>query len=175
MNERFGFIHDKLEIKILILFILRRLPDSISIESLTDLTLCDDGISYFDFIECVNELLETGHIQTDNGNNYFITDKGRKHGEITESGIPYSVRMKAEKNTAALSRIMQRSAMITTAHELRRGGGCTAKLTLNDTFGEIISIHVMTANENQAKTLEANFQKNAEKIYNKVISILLEE
>ena len=48
MNERFGFIHDKLDIKILILFILQRLYAPISMDTLAELTLCDDGISYFD-------------------------------------------------------------------------------------------------------------------------------
>lgn len=174
MNERFGFIHDKLEIKILILFILRRLPEGINIDQLTDLTMCDDGISYFDFIDCVSDLVRTEHINLMD-EKYAITDKGRLHGEITESGIPYSVRMKAEKSAAVLSKILKRDALIKTTHELRRGGGCTAQLTLDDTFGEVISMRLMTATEDQAKMLEANFRKNAEKIYNKIINILLSE
>ena len=49
--ERFGFIHDKLDIKILILFVLRRLPDYVQGDTLAELVLCDDGISYFDYTE----------------------------------------------------------------------------------------------------------------------------
>ena len=48
MDERFGFIHEKLDIKLLILFVLRRLPAPIDAESLSDLVLIDGGIGYFD-------------------------------------------------------------------------------------------------------------------------------
>ena len=61
--ERFGFIHDKLEIKMLILFILNRLPHPVDINVLTDLVMCDDGISYFEFSQSLAELVETEHVR----------------------------------------------------------------------------------------------------------------
>ena len=39
-----GFIHEKLEIKLLILFILRRLPAEIDGERLAELVLIDGGV-----------------------------------------------------------------------------------------------------------------------------------
>ena len=47
--DRFGFIHEKLDIKILILFILRRLPGVVDRETLGELCQCDNGIGYFDY------------------------------------------------------------------------------------------------------------------------------
>ena len=44
---RLGFIHEKLDIKILILFILRRLPGEVEPETLCTLCPCDGGIDYF--------------------------------------------------------------------------------------------------------------------------------
>ena len=89
MENRYGFIRDKLEIKILILFVLSRLTEPVDFETLTDLCLCDDAISYFDYSDCVNELIATDHIYFD-GQKYVITDKGRKNGSVTETGIPYT-------------------------------------------------------------------------------------
>ena len=59
---RVGFIHDKLDIKFLILYIASRLIEPVGIDVLTDLALCDEGVDYFSFSECLNELVESEHI-----------------------------------------------------------------------------------------------------------------
>ena len=174
MDARFGFIHDKLDIKILILFILKRLPDAVDIDSLADMTLCDEGISYFDFADCVADLVGTGHIKQEDGK-YTITEKGHTNGAITESVIPYSVRIKAEKSAALRSAVMRRDAMISSSHELRKRGGCTVSLSMSDGVSPVISLDVLVASEEQASMIERRFRKNAEEIYAKVIGVLLED
>ena len=47
--ERFGLIHDKLDLKILILYVLSRLPDFIDREELSELVLLDDN-GHFEFL-----------------------------------------------------------------------------------------------------------------------------
>ena len=54
---RLGFIHEKLDIKILILFILRRLPGEVEPETLCELCQCDGGIDYFDYSDCLSDLI----------------------------------------------------------------------------------------------------------------------
>lgn len=171
MNERFGFIHDKLDIKILILFILQRLCAPINMDTLAELTLCDDGISYFDFAECVAELVKTGHI-CEEENQYSITEKGKTNSKITETGLPYSVRMKAEKSTYALAEQQKRAANIKTSYENRKGG-CMVKLSMEDGLGPILSMELLAGSEEQAAQIQRNFKKNAEGIYGKIIGLLL--
>lgn len=173
MEDRFGFIHDKLDIKILILFILRRLPEPVTFEMLSELTLCDGGISYFDFAECVAELVETEHIVTD-GHKYSLTEKGKRNSEITENSIPYSVRIKAEKNASELSYQLNRKSMISASRSIRRKGGYTVELSLSDGISEIIALKLFAVSQEQAQALEKGFTKNAESIYNKVIELILE-
>ena len=57
--DQFGFIHEKLDIKILILYVLRRLPGFVEAETLRGLVMCDDGIGYFDYSDCLAELVES--------------------------------------------------------------------------------------------------------------------
>ena len=58
-----GFIRDKLEIKFLILYIAARIPQPLPLEAVQELTMCDDGIDYFAFSECLNDLVKTEHLE----------------------------------------------------------------------------------------------------------------
>jgi len=172
MCGNFGFIHEKLEIKILILFILRRLPEPVSFYVLTELTMCDDGISYFDFTECVAELVETEHMRLEDGK-YSLTEKGVRNGGITENSLPFSVRMRAEKAATALRAAQSRDAMIKTFHTASPDGGFTVFLSLADGAGKIVSVEMITMNEEQAVSLEKGFRNNAERVYNAMIEAIL--
>lgn len=173
MEERLGFIREKIDIKILILFVLCRMPEPIVFEKLSELVLIDEGITYFDFAECVSELVSTGHIVTD-GHTYAVTEKGRRNGQITENSLPFSVRVKAEKSAADLRYQLMRKSMITASHTIRRTGGYTVDLGLSDGIGQIVSLKLYAASEAQARALEEGFAKNAEDIYNKIIKLILD-
>ena len=88
-----AFIQDKLEIKFLILYIAARLTEPVDGAALQDMTMCDDGIDYFDYAECLNDLVRTEHLRVTEDGRYVITDKGRKNSGICESSLPLSVRL----------------------------------------------------------------------------------
>lgn len=167
---RFGFIHEKLDIKILILFILRRLPGEVDPNTLVELCQCDEGIDYFDYSECVAELVETGHIkETETG--YTITEKGIKNAELVETSIPYCVRAKAKKLLAPEAARLARLAMITAEHSFENGG-CFVHLAMNDGTGEIIDLKLLCSGEEQAETIEKNFRRGAENMYLSISELL---
>ena len=173
MEKNYGFIHEKLEIKILILFILNRLPEPVLLDELTGLAMCDGGISYFDFTECVAELVKTEHLQLKD-NKYSITEKGMRNGEITENSLPFTVRKHVESTTFAHRSKQNRNNMIKTFHTTNPDGNCTVTLSLSDGIGEVVSIELFTASAQQALDLEKGFRKNAESIYNALIEMILE-
>lgn len=173
MSGNFGFIHEKIEIKILILFILRRLPEPITFDLLTELVLCDDGISYFDFTECVADLVRTAHVQLCD-NRYSLTAKGIRNGEITEVSLPYSVRSKVENSTFAMRNMLCRNTMIKTVHSTNPDGSYTVTLSLSDGLGDIVSMALYTADEKQALAMEKGFRRSAETVYNDLVKFLLD-
>jgi len=172
MYGNFGFIHEKIEIKILILFILRRLPEPVPFYALAELALCDDGVSYFDFTECVSELIKTEHIKLEEGK-YSLTDKGVRNGDITENNLPYSVRDKAEGKISMVRTERTRNALITTSRRVEPDGSCKVSLALSDGVGEIVSLELYAANEKQAYGLEKGFRRNAEDVYKALIEKML--
>ncbi len=106
-----GFIRDKLEIKFLILYIAARVSEPLPLEGMQELTLCDDGIDYFDFFECLNDLAD-GASAPDGGGRYAITPKGLKNSAICESSLPYSVRLRTDRNIEEYNKELLRQAQV---------------------------------------------------------------
>jgi len=153
---------------------MRRLQEPVTQDVLVGLTLCDDGISYFDVTECISTLVESKHIKQENGK-YSLTPKGVRNGEVLEKNIPYSVRAKTEAATALIRANLSRDAMIKTKRYTGDNGEFKVMLSLSDGVGDIISMELITVNEDQAKTLEKGFKKNAEKMYLSIIAMLVED
>jgi len=172
MEGNFGFIHEKIEIKVLILYIMRRLPGPVTFDVMTGFAVCDDGISYFDFTESVAELVATEHLRLED-NHYSLTNKGKRNGEITESSLPYSVRAKAEAKAVELRSSQSRNSLVKTSRAANAEGGYIVNLSLSDGIGDIAALQLFAANEQQAKALEAAFRKNAESIYGALIEMIL--
>lgn len=169
---RFGFIHDKLDIKFLILYLMARIAAPIDFDTLTDLTMCDDGVDYFQYAEAVSELTETEHIKSENGH-YSITDKGRRNGSICESSLPYSVRVKCDKNLARLNASLRRNAQVCAEILPRPDGTFTLRLSLDDDDGNLLKLELLTASEIQAGHLAERFRAHPEQVYNGILDVLL--
>ena len=170
--DQYGFIYEALDLKILILFILRRLPGEIDTDRLLALCQTDSAVSYFDFTVCLEELQESGQVTMEDG--YCrITERGRHNAETVESSLPFSVRQRAEKATEDEAYRISRGRNIHTGHSIVNGA-VQLELSLGDGIGEILNIKLLCADEEQAKTIEKRFRRKAEDSYQKIISILSE-
>jgi hypothetical protein len=169
---RFGFIHDKLDIKFLVLYLMARVAAPVDFSTLTDLTMCDDGVDYFQFAEAVSELVETAHLSVED-EHYAITEKGRRNGGICESSLPYSVRIKCDRNLARLNAGLRRSAQVCAEILPRSDGAFTLRLALDDDDGNLLTLELLTASEGQAGHLAERFRSHPEQVYNGVLNVLL--
>ena len=150
-----GFIHDKLDIKFLVLYLMARVASPVDFSTLADLTFCDDGVEYFDFAAALAELVDTGHLELKD-DKYSITEKGRRNGKICESSLAYSVRRKCDRNLAKVNGVLRRDAQVRAEILPRDDGAHTLRLILDDDKGNIMTLDLLTVSEEQAGRLAEN-------------------
>ena len=169
-----GFIRESLELKCLILYVAARASEPLTLTELQSLTMIDDGVDYFSFTQCLNELVQTEHIEIDSCERYVITSKGVKNSLITADSLPQSVRMKADRVVEAFNRELLRRAQVGARVEKRDNGTYTLALHLSDDVDDLMELRVMVNSEEQAKALADKFRETPEEVYQKLMATLLE-
>ena len=169
-----GFIHDNLEIKFLILYIVSRLAEPVPFAVVLDLALCDDGVGYFDFVECLRNLVESEHLTLSKDGLYAVTEKGRRNGEICQSELPYTVRRKCDRNVAECNRKLRRKRQVRSTTEKRGNGTYTVHMILDDDVGNVMDLKLVAPREDMAQVLAERFRKSPEQIYSRLLGVILD-
>lgn len=171
-----GFIQDKLEIKFLILYVASRLIEPVPFEAMQELTMCDEGIDFFDFSECLSALVSSEHLVISEDGLYSITEKGLHNGKICESSLPYSVRLRADKTITIYNQKLKRQSQVKSEIMPRANGTYTVTLSFSDDNEEsILKMELMVPKEVMAQDLAKRFKKNAEQLYSGILNALFEE
>lgn len=168
-----GFIQDKLEIKFLILYIAARIEEPAPFDTILDLTLCDDAIDYFDFSDCLADLVRTEHLTLSDSGLYALTDKGRRNGAACESSLPYSVRQRCDRNLEEWNRKLRRQRQVKASVDQRPNGTYTVRLQLSDDKSGVMDLKLMMVDRAQAKAAAKRFKESPETLYGQIIQLLL--
>lgn len=171
--EEHGLIREQLDIKILILYVLARLPGPVDRDRLADAVFCDGGVDYFSFSACLADLVATGHIAQE-GERFVITEKGREDGTVLESSLPLSVRQRAEEAVKPVAVCVERDALVRAGHTVTENG-CSVDLTLSDGEAELLHITALVGDERQARQIEKNFRARGEAFYLEIVELLSRE
>lgn len=168
----FGFVHDKLEIKFLILYVMARIIEPVPFAKVLELTMCDDGFGYFDFSDCLAEMVTSKHLTLKDGL-YSITDMGRSADEACMTSLAYSVRCKADVNIEAFNKDAHRRSLIKSSVTPRPNGTYAVRLSFSDDVSPLMNLELTLVNKEQADDLCRRFREDPEGTYMKLIGILL--
>ena len=76
--KRLGFIHDMMDVKVLILYVAAKAEYPMTMQEVYELCYQDDCLSYFDVCTAIPEMVASGHLAPVDEERYEITEKGRK-------------------------------------------------------------------------------------------------
>jgi len=172
--ERHGFIHDMMDVKVLILYVMARVLYPVNEQKIYELCFQDECLSYFDVCEAIPQMVASGHLEQTEGG-YVITDKGRGDGGVIEDSLAYPVAQRAAQAVERFNREIRRDSLIRTEILPRKDGDFSVVMGLDDEKGSLMTLELMAPTQQQARKLANTFHKNAEAIFQTIMMTLLDE
>ena len=173
--QRLGFIHDMLDVKILILFVMARVSYPVTNGEIYELCYQDDCLSYFDVCTAIPEMVKSGHLKEVEDDKFVITEKGKADGNLTEDSIAFTVKQRAENAVAKYNRQIRRSSFVKTQVIPRESGDFSVIMSLDDEMGNLMTLELAAPDQRQAVRLGRLFEKKAEMVYNLTMAELLDD
>lgn len=173
--QRLGFIHDMMDVKVLILFVMSKVNYPVNNQEVYELCYQDECLSYFDVCTAIPEMVASGHLSELEGERYEITDKGRETCGLTEDSIAFTVKQRAENAVARFNRQIRRRSFVKTQVVNRDEGDCSVIMTLDDEMGSLMTLELQAPDQRQAVRLARLFENKAENVYNLIMTELLDD
>ena len=172
--QRLGFIHDMMDVKVLILFVAARSNYPMTAQEVYEVCYQDECLSYFDVCTALPQMVESGHMQKVDEEHYEITEKGKADGKLTEDSIAFTVKQKAENAVSRFNRQLRRSSFVKSQVIPRENGDFSVVMALDDEMGNLMTLELAAPNQRQAVRLGRLFEMKAENIYNLTMMVLLD-
>ena len=172
--QRLGFIHDMMDVKVLILFVTARSSYPMTVQEIYEVCYQDECLSYFDVCTAVPEMVKSGHLKAVENDRFEITEKGRQDGALTEDSIAFTVKQRAENAVSRFNRQIRRSSFVKTQIIPRENGDYSVVMALDDETGNLMTLELMAPDQRQAVRLGKLFEMKAEELYNLTMTELLD-
>ena len=169
-----GYLHNKLDVKVLILFILARIDTPLTVQELFEVAYQDESLNYFVFAESLPELAESGHLEADEKGRYSITEKGREQGAAVEDSLAIPVVRKVSDAIAGKLIALRREGFITTAVSQDSEGNWISTLNYRDDGMPMMTLSLMAPNEDLAHSMAANLKKKADLLYKTNLDVAID-
>ena len=162
--EHLGFIHDMMDVKVLILFVMSRVIYPVDEQKIYELCYQDDRVSYFDVLQAIPELVASGHLAHES-EGYVITPKGKEACEQTEDSVAWSVRQRANRAVERFNRQTRRDSFVRTEIIEQPSGDFLAVMSLDDELGRLMTLELTAPSARQARQFTKAFHGCADRLF----------
>ncbi len=167
---------DLAENKVLILYLINKLPDGIKSDNLFKIVSSTNGINYFYFQELLSDLIATnlvGSFTKDEDTFIKITSEGENSLSLTKSLLPGILKLKADNVFKdEISEIVEESSIIT-EYIPKDENNYTVKCKIVEKNEILFEISAFAGSRERAKQISDNWKNNANNLYPKIIDLLL--
>ena len=167
------------ENKVLILYILNQIPDGIIEDGLFKIITTINNVNYFYFKQVLTDLLDTKLVgiftKEEEEDVLKITSEGTNALSLTEDVLPGILKLKADNVfKKELSSITNESSVIA-EFTPKNENDYTIRCKIVENNETIFEVKTFAGSRDRAKRIVDNWNKNASKIYPKILDILLND
>lgn len=169
-------IQDLAENKVLILYLLNKIPDGIKSDNLFKIVSSANGINYFYFQELLTDLIDTnliGSFTRDEDIFIKITSDGQNSLSLTKSLLPGILKLKADNVFKDEISAIVEEASIITEYIPKDENNYTVKCKIVEKNDTIFEVSAFAGSRERAKQISDNWKNNANTLYPKIIDLLL--
>ena len=164
------------ENKVLILYLLNKLPDGIKNDNLYKIVSSANNMNYFYFQELLTDLIKSnfvGSFTKDEDTIVKITSDGQNTLTLTKSLLSGIVKLKADTIfKKEISSIAEQSSIIT-EYIPTDEKNYTVKCKIVEKNETIFEVSTFAGSRERAKQISDNWKNNANNIYPKILKLLL--
>ncbi len=172
--ERHGFIHDMLDVKVLLLYLMSRVQEPVGVQKIYELAYQDECLSYFDVAEALPQMVETGHLTCSEDGRYSITEKGIETGKLTDDSLAYPVMQRVKAAAERFNRECRRDNFVNVQTLENPQGDHRVIMGLDDEVGNLMTLEISAPNRHQALALSKAFRAKAQLLYQMIVTELLD-
>ncbi len=179
-------LKEKNDIKIFILYLLKNINYPLDFNTISDIVVQDEFVSYFDFAECFaelldNEIVEMVHLEPDEAvvrgagdtREYFkIAEKGIIVVEQLHSNLLNMIKEKSLKSAMRLLSFKKNGSEIKCSHSEREDGKFALHCEIIENRQPIMKLDLVVESREMLERMEANFNEQPEITYRGIISLL---
>lgn len=173
-----GYVRTEKDIKLLVLYVLSHLRDALPLDVIVYAVTTDPAVEYMTLLSCIAQMVESEHVRRleDEGREvYCISRLGEQTLSACLDEIRPSVRTKAGIAAATYWRHHRNgSGTVTETRELEPGKFETV-MSLLDGEDALLQVRMLTVSREQSDMLENNFRRGSDRLYNAILSALLDD
>ena len=168
------------ENKVLILYTLNQVPNGISESGLYKIISSINNVNYFYFKEVLTDLIDSklvGILTKDDEDNSVlkITDEGINALDLTLDVLPGLLKLKADNVFEEQFSSINNETSITAEFTPHDENDYIIKCKIVENNETIFEVKTFAGSRDRAKVIVDNWNKNASKIYPKILDVLLED
>ncbi len=173
-----GFLNDRTNIKLFILFLLNEINYPLDYSTLADVMAENGYVGSFDFAETFSTLCAAGHIleeDADGKKTYRISQTGQLVASELQDNLLLSIRQKSRKSAMRLLSLRRRGATPFAAYEKRTDGRYTVTCSLTEASGPMLKTELTVTTEEEAERIRARFYQDPDTVFRGLYAVMTGE